>query len=363
MSKLISERTKENILESVTTETYAQITGQQPRRSGANYFIKSPFSDEKNGSFCIWSDMRFKDFSSGKAGDIISLAMDLQGMEYPDAIKQLADMHNITVEYDGPEIAPEVREKRDEMQRCLDAAMNLYIQKRAELLEDHPCHEHLREVRELDPDTINAFEIGYAPGDGQWLAKKLLEQGLIVPAIELGLVINSEGQQKKDRMRDAIVFPIRSKSGKMAGFACRPFSGKPAKYLNAPSNDLYDKSRTLYGLNLAKKSIARKKQIYITEGYFDVISLHRAGAENAVATCGTALTEEHAFMIKKMAEEVIILRDGDEPGKKAARRDFELLLRHGLIVKLCNLPNGADPDDFVREHMKPRTHFTQLQTI
>lgn len=362
MSKIISERTKEAILESVSIDTYAQVTGEQPRRSGANYFIRSPYTDEKSASFCIWSDMRFKDFSSGKSGDIITLLMDRQGLEFPEAMKQLADMLNITVEYDGPDISPEQRDKRDELQRCLDAAMALYQNKRTELVDDHPCMEHLRVRRELDQGTIDAFEIGYAPADGTWLAKKLLDQGLIMPAIELGLVINDDNQQKRDRMRDAIVYPIRGKSGRMVGYACRPFSGKPAKYLNAPSNELYDKSRTLYGMNLAKSEIAKRRQVIIAEGYFDVMSLHRAGAPHSVATCGTSLTDEHARIITKMADEVIILRDGDNAGQKAAKRDFEMLLRHGAMVQVCNLPDGLDPDDFVRQHMPPRQHFTELET-
>jgi DNA primase catalytic core len=361
--KLISQRTKEAILDAVSIDTYAQITGERPKRSGANYFIKSPFSDEKTGSFCIWNDMRYKCFSSGKSGDIISLVMETQAQEYPDAVRQLADMLGVIVEYEGTDTTPEERDKRDELQRCLEGAMHLYLKKREALADDHHCMQHLLETRQLDRASIDSFELGYAPADGAWLAGKLLEQGLIMAALELGLVKTTDDSQRRyDAMRDAIVYPIRNKAGRMCGFACRPFSGKPAKYLNAPASDLYDKSRLLYGMNLAKRAIRKLGFAYVTEGYFDVMSLHRAGAENSVATCGTALTEAHCDLLKRHCKRVVILRDGDKAGKKAAKRDFELLLKAGLVVEVCHLPHGQDPDDYVRQHMPPQKSYRELDT-
>jgi DNA primase len=186
---------------------------------------------------------------------------------------------------------------------------------------------------------------------------------MAIPAEKLGLIKKSDSGQYYDRIRDAIVFPICNANGTPLGFGARPFSGKP-KYFNSSSSEIYDKSATLLGLNLAKKSIRIQKCAILVEGNFDVISMHRAGCTNTVATCGTALTADHCKQLKKHCKTVILMRDGDDAGMKAAKKDFELLMAHGFLVKIFQLTDGQDPDDFVREHMymNPNENFADLKT-
>lgn len=354
--KRITPTCEDAIKESVSIDTYKHILNDEIKKSGTTWKVKSPFGNEKTASCHIWSNMRFKDFSSGKSGDVFTILMENQAMSYPEALEHVAGIEQVHLEYEETEQDAELISRRNDMKGALTMSMDIYQQKLGKLAEDHPIIKHLREERQLDNESIAEWELGYAPGDGRYMRDKLLEQGLLLPALDVGLVKEKNGKQY-DALRDCLVFPIRNKGGHLVGFACRNFSEKAPKYVNAPASELYDKSQILYGLNHAKSTIRLRNRIYISEGYFDVISMHRAAAQNTVATCGTALTPEHCAIIRKLTRNATILRDNDRAGRKAALRDFELLMQHDFNVDVCMLPEGSDPDDFVRQNIEPRKRF------
>ena len=366
----ISSRTIETVKDSIGITDFEKIlTGKSLKKAGSGWVCLSPYTDEKSPSFTIFGGgTRFKDFSSGKSGDAIALLMDLHNLDFVAAIERLAEWNGITVEREGKDADPEKMDRMEEMRRTLEACMALFARRLHQLPDEHHALVELREKRALDEASIQRWDLGYAPNDWQWLWDQIREQALYTPAMEQGLVREKNGKVF-DGIRDAITFPVYDAAGRAAGWGCRNFQtqmpdgGKVPKYVNASGNDIYDKSRILYGMHLAKGAIRKMRFAYLTEGYMDVISMHRAGAENTVATCGTALTEAHCILLKKYCPRVVILRDGDPAGQKAAMRDFEILLEHGFDVKVCHLPDEMDPDDFVRTVMPPNEAFVKQTAV
>ena len=360
----ISERTVEAVKDSIDISDFEKIlTGKTVKKAGSGWVCLSPYTDEKSPSFTIFAGgTRFKDFSSGKSGDAIALLMDLHNLEFAPAIERLAEWNGVTVEKEGKDADPEKMDRMEEMHRTLENCMTLFAKRLHQLPDEHHALVELRQKRGLDEDSIQRWDIGYAPDEWQWLWDQIREQALYTPALDQGLVREKAGKVY-DGIRDALTFPVYDAAGRAAGWGCRNFKekmpdgGKVPKYVNASGNDIYDKSRILYGMHFAKAAIRKMRFAYITEGYMDVISMHRAGATNTVATCGTALTEWHCKLLKKFCPRVVILRDGDAAGQKAAMRDFEILLDHGFDVKVCHLPGGMDPDDFVRTIMPPNEAY------
>jgi DNA primase len=337
--------------------------GRELKKQGSGWVCLSPFTDERSPSFTIYDGAtRFKDFSSAKSGDVISLLMECENLEFVAAIERLAEWNGITVEREGKDADPEKIDRMEEMRLTLDKCMRLYAKKLHGLPEDHHAWQELLGKRALDQESIIKWDLGYAPNDWQWLWDQVREQGLYQPATDQGLIRESKGKAY-DGVRDALTFPVYDAAGRSCGWGCRNFQtktpdgGKVPKYINASGNDIYDKSRILYGMHLAKGAIRKMGFAYLTEGYMDVISMHRGGATNTVASCGTALTEWHVKLLQKHCRRVVILRDGDEPGQRAAMRDFEILLEHGMAVEVCQLPDGMDPDDYVRTVMPPNEVF------
>lgn len=354
---LISQKTVEEIYEAIGVETFRQLIPGEMKKAGRSFVCFSPFGDEKTPSCHIFNGgTRYKDFSSGKGGTAINLVMDLEGKTYPEALERIAALHGIHVQYDETEPKdPEKVEKLEEMRRTLAAAIRAYDRKLHELPTEHPVwEEQLIGKRQLDVQTIQEWGLGYAPDDWTWMWDKVREAGKYKPALELGLV-HTTGERTFDSLRNAVIFPIHNHRGNLVSYAGRLLSTaeykgkKPPKYINGPGNELYDKSAILYGLHMALPKLKLWKEVYLVEGYFDVINMHRAGAENTVATCGTALTPKHCELLKRLGIRwVNILRDSDKAGEKAAMRDFELLLRYGFEVRVVQLPAGMDPDDYAR---------------
>jgi len=351
---LISQRTVDEIFDAVSVETFRSIIPNELKRAGRNYVCKSPFGDEKTPSCSIFNGgTLYKDFSSGKGGNAVSLVMDIESKTYPEALERIAGIHNIHVVYDESKQDIEKLEKRDEMSRCLRAAVRSYDRKLHELPHEHPVWEdQLLGRRQLDMQTIQEWGLGYAPDDWTWMWDKIRESGMYTPALDLGLV-KTKGDRTFDTLRNAVIFPIHNHRGELVSHAGRllntePYKGKkPPKYINGPSNEMYDKSAVLYGMHMATEKVKLWKEVNLVEGYFDVINMHRAGAVNTVATCGTSLTEKHCEQLKRMGVRwVNIMRDGDAAGQKAAMRDFEMLLGYGFEVRIVVLDAGMDPDDF-----------------
>ncbi|WP_422105547.1 DNA primase [Winogradskyella sp.] len=322
------------------------------KKKGANYFCKSPFTNERSASFSVSPEKQmFKCFSSGIGGDAIKFVMEQQSLEFIEAIEAIAKVHSIFLEKET--VTPEVQRQRDaraEMFGLLDKVSNKFVASRKQLPKEHWINDILEE-RKFTDDAIVSYMLGYAPNANQ-LYKWAAENGTLAIAKELGLC-GSKENSGYDVFKNRLIFPIHNHKGAVVGFGGRRSNNEAdtnyAKYINSKESPIYKKSNVLYGLWQAKRAISKTGTAILTEGYTDVIGMVQHGCENTIASCGTALTDNHAQLIKKYGQEIILLRDGDEAGHKATIRDIDICLANGLQVSLCVLPEGEDPDSFARQ--------------
>ena len=322
------------------------------KRSGSNLKGLCPLHGEKTPSFYVSPAKGiFKCFGCGEGGDAISFLEKLDGLDYVGALRRLAHKYNITIE--EAEVSNEVRAERqrtEALQLVNDYARDFYREQLTATDEGRAIGLSYFRQRGYTDETIAKFELGFAPPRGDALKRAALDAGYQRDYLkDLGL-ITKDGS--RDFLRDRVVFPIHSQSGKVVAFAGRILRKREhaPKYLNSPETELYDKSATLYGLHLARTAIRRADQCLITEGYADVIALYQAGVTNAVPTSGTSLTAGHIRLIKRLTQRVVFLYDGDKAGVKAALRGLDLVLAEGMEVRLVLLPEGHDPDSYVKEH-------------
>ena len=281
--------------------------------------------------------------------------MELDSLTYPEALKWIAEKANIAIEYEGGEFTKAELSKRDRLSETLRNVVAIYIRALEDGGYESPAMRELRDTRQLDDRSIGAWQLGYC--DGKQELTQLLPNSL-KELRELGLINENTGA---DIMGHSVIYPIHSRSGEVLAIAGRnldyPANERP-KWLNLANSPLYQKDKVLFGLNAAKAKAAKRGHMYVVEGYNDVISMHRGGAENTVATCGTALSQAQVEAIKKVCRKVVILRDSDGPGQKAAERDFMLCMQQGMEVDVCVLPLDQDPDDFVRSVMPAHQHYS-----
>lgn len=321
------------------------------KKKGANYECCSPFTEENTPSFKVSPvKQMFKCFSSGHGGDGIAFVMLKSGVEFVEAIEVIASIHNIFL--DKEEVTPELQRKLDEraeMYQLLTKVSRKYMATLKNLDQGHWAKTMLS-ARQFSEEIQIAFQIGFAPEKNE-VTKWATELGLLGMAKDLG-ISNTKNSHSYDVFKNRLIFPIHNHKGAVVGFGGRRSNDEKdagyAKYLNTKESTIYNKSKVLYGLFQAKKEIARTGVAILTEGYTDVTGMHENGCENAVASCGTALTDDHASLLKKYAQELILLRDGDPAGQRATIRDIDICLGHGLQVSLCVLPEGEDPDSFAR---------------
>lgn len=310
------------------------------KKSGANYCAPSPFTDEKTPSFFVVPSKNiFKCFSSGKGGSAITFVMEKVGLNYPDAIKEIAGQFNIQVEYEQNGHPPEHYDELERLYTINHAAARRYAEQFHNIrkIADHPAVHELVDKRKFTDETIVQWQIGYAPGDvsgeytpAKWnfLSSKIVLNGYYEQAIELGL-IKTKNQDNYDTFRHRIMFPIIDHAGRYAGFGGRALQsdGMNPKYLNSDDSRIFNKSKILYGLNFAIQAIRKKGYANITEGYTDVISFHQAGLDNTVGTCGTALTEDQCKLLRKYTDKAVLFYDGDDAGQRAAMRAIDILIK------------------------------------
>jgi len=323
----------------------------QLKKAGSNLKGLSPWTDEKTPSFFVSpSKGIFKDFSSGKGGNSVTFLMELEHMSYPEALRYLAEKYSIEVEETGMD----PKEKEDQSLRESLALVNKFALEAFEhnLWEEHEGQKigltYFRE-RGFTDKTIRKFALGYALDQNNAFTERAKAAGHQEDHL-LTLGLTKEGNYGKyDFFRGRVIFPIRNVSGRCIAFAGRTLkSDNKVKYINSPESELYDKSKTLYGLYEGKQNIIREDKCFLVEGYTDVISLHQAGIEYAVASSGTSLTAEQAKLIKRYTKNVSVLYDGDKAGINAALRGIDLLLQQGLQVRVLLFPEGHDPDSFAQ---------------
>ena len=293
-------------------------------------------------------------------GSIFTLVQEMEGVPFPEAVEQLADRFGVDLPQSSRGGGPE-RVKREPLHHALRFAARFFYHQLTTTEPGERALAYLTDERGLTEETIKAFGLGYAPG--RWDAlTTAAESEQIAPETleEAGLAIARKGGDGYyDRYRGRVVFPLFSRVGRVLGFAGRVFEGAegpaisgdfdPPKYINSPETPVYHKKDVLYGLHQAKNALRNEEEALLVEGYTDVIALHQAGVQHAVATCGTALTAEQAKMLGRYAERVTLLYDADEAGTRAALRGMDRVLEAGLGAYAARLPEGRDPDDFVRE--------------
>lgn len=332
-----------------------QIIGEtvELKRSGVRSLGLCPFHGEKTPSFSVHGGQQFfYCFGCGESGDVFSFLMKYHGVDFPQALKMVATRYNIAL----PERRRSAEDERRQKKRTLLFKINEFATQQYEryLLSSSKAksaRDYLRK-RGVDEKTIQQYRIGYAPDverEGwNYLGSKLQADELKI-AIEVGLVVEKERGGTYDRFRDRIVFPIMDISGQVAGFGGRIVGeGKP-KYLNSPESLVFNKGRLLLGLYQQKDKIRISNEVVLVEGNFDLISLVSRGCENVVAPLGTALTREQIRLVKRYAEKIVLLFDGDEAGVKAAARAVPFFLAEQVPGRVALLPRGDDPDTYIRE--------------
>jgi len=320
------------------------------KKKGQNMWACCPFHEEKTPSFSVAPNKGiYKCFGCGKAGDSLQFIMDLEGLNFPEAVRQLADKYGIEIE--ETESSPEQQEAYNERE-SLYIVLNFATDYFKDLLHDHPQGKSIGlsyfKERGFSNATIDKFDLGFTLDQWDGLIKAAKAAGHTEELLEkAGLIIKKE-DKTYDRFRNRVIFPIHSISGKPIAFGARILVNdkKQPKYINSPETDVYHKSEVLYGIAQAKKSIRDEENCYLVEGYTDVISLHQSGVENVVASSGTSLTTQQIKLIGRYSQNVTVLFDGDAAGLKAAMRGIDLILEGGLNVKVVIFPDGEDPDSY-----------------
>ncbi len=325
----------------------------QLKKRGVNYLGLCPFHNEKTPSFTVSPSKEiFKCFGCGKVGNAVNFVMEHEHLTYPEALKYLARKYHIEVV--EKELSKEDIERQNERESLLVVTAYAARQFTENLFStDEGITIGLPYFRErgFRQETLKKFELGYSFEKRDAFSKKALEDGYRQEyLVKTGLSIQNE-DRIFDRFSGRVMFPIHSLSGQVLGFGGRILKSdaKTAKYLNSPESEIYHKSRILYGMFHARKSISQDDRCYLVEGYTDVLSLHEAGIENVVASSGTSLTQEQVKLIKRFTPNITILYDGDPAGIKASLRGIDIILEEGMNVKIVLLPNGEDPDSYSKK--------------
>jgi DNA primase len=323
----------------------------QLKKRGPRYVGLCPFHSEKTPSFSVHAGLQFfKCFGCGKGGDVFAFLMELEGMSFFEALKTLAEQHGIALPKRGAEaLADEQTRLRAAVYRQHEIAQQFFREQLA-APEGRLAREYLHQ-RGLTSDDAGAFGLGFAPA-GARLARVLEKEAFSAEQLEAGgLVLKSqEGAGFFDRFRNRLIFPIFGERGALIAFAGRALDPEQQpKYMNSPESPIYKKSQVLYNLHQAREPIRKQKRAVLVEGYMDVIGAWRAGVKEVVATCGTALTVEQIRMLRRHSATVTVNFDPDTAGRNAAERSIHLLLEEDMHVRVLNLPDGLDPDEFCQE--------------
>lgn len=349
---MISKATIDTVFETARVE---EVIGDfvQLKRAGSNFKGLSPFSDERSPSFMVSPVKQiWKDFSSGKGGNSVAFLMEHEHFTYPEAIRYLAKKYNIeieeTVQTDEEKANTDVRES---MYLVSEFAKNYFQDALLNTEEGKAIGYSYFKERGFTNETIKKFSLGYSPEAWDAFTKEALGKGYKLEFLEsTGLTIPRD-DRPFDRFKGRVMFPIQSMSGRVLGFGGRILTNdkKAAKYLNSPESDIYHKSKVLYGIFQAKQAIAKQNNCFLVEGYTDVIQFNQTGIENVVSSSGTALTPDQIRLINRLTKNVTVLFDGDAAGLRASIRGIDLILEEGMNVRVCEFPDGEDPDSFAKK--------------
>ncbi|HKP53298.1 MAG TPA: DNA primase [Chloroflexia bacterium] len=354
------------------------VVGETVRltRAGRNLKGLCPFHGEKTPSFVVYpQNGSYHCFGCGENGDIFGFLMKTEGLDFRGALEKMAGKAGVELKPRNDQAVAEDRQKERLKEAC--AAASAYYHN---LFRNHPAANHARayaEKRGLTADTIEKFQVGFAPDSWDALGSYLAGRGYSAQEmVDAGLVAEKDEGGHYDRFRNRLMFPIRDSKGAIVGFGARALGeGQTPKYLNSPQSAIYDKSSILYGFDLARQAIQKSGQVVVVEGYMDVVGAHQAGQANVVASSGTALTDRHAEMLKRIAKRIVLCLDPDTAGDLAALKGSEVLQEHAekiaipirgerglmgverrseLEIRIMQLPRGKDPDELLLEPGGPQ---------
>ena len=322
------------------------------KKMGTSHKCCCPFHVEKTPSFVVTREKQlYHCFGCGAGGNVITFIMEIEKLNFVEALKFLADKAHIKL----PQNQQYNSERNEKRERQLlihrDAAIYYY----KTLLHDSKAMAYLLD-RKIDKATIKKYGLGYAPKYGNGLLRYLFSKKYnINELLESGLILRSKNRSTNDlydRFRDRIMFPIQNVTGKVIAFGGRVLDNSISpKYLNSPETQIFHKGKNLYGLNNAKKEIVNE-QIIIVEGYMDVIGLYQKGIKNAVASLGTAFTQDQSKLLKRYAKELVVIYDGDRAGQEATSKAIEILQDNDIDIKIVSLPDNLDPDEYINQYGK-----------
>jgi DNA primase len=327
----------------------------QLKRSGANHVGLCPFHAEKSPSFSVNTGRQmFKCFGCGVGGDVFEFLMRVEGLNFPEAAQRIAGEMGIDIE--ERKLSAEEdrrRQEREKLQRVNAVAAEFFHRQLLDSPEAEGCRQYLNK-RGYGRTSAAEYQLGYAPDSWDALTNHLRQQGVdLAEARTLGLIRSRDkGDGDYDLFRGRLIFPIHDLSGRIVAFGGRILGDGQPKYINSPESPIYHKGQILFGLYGARQAIRQASEVILVEGYFDQLALARAGVSNAVATCGTALTTEHAQLIKRYAKRALLLFDNDKAGRSATFKSMDLLLPSGLETSVVELEAGEDPDSFLQKRGK-----------
>ena len=334
------ERLRASLVLSDVVQQYVAL-----RRVGRTWVGLCPFHAERTASFNVRDETgRYKCFGCGVAGDAFKFVQEIEHLDFVAAVESLAAKANVQLHYTTGEAGDRQRQRRRQLIDAMGKAVEWYHQRLLDSPDAREARDYLRK-RGLAGDVARAFKLGWAPDDWDAMSKNLD----VAPEMlrDTGLAFNNKSGRMQDSFRARVLFPIYTENGDPVALGGRvlPGSADPAKYKNSSETPIYAKSKTLYGLNWAKGDIVTADQVIVCEGYTDVIGFHRAGIKRAVATCGTALTEDHVRLLKRYATQVVLAFDADAAGQGAAQRFYEWEERYQVRVSVARFPEGKDPGD------------------
>ena len=328
----------------------ADVVGAKVKltKKGREYQGLCPFHNEKTPSFTVNESKGFYHcFGCGAHGDIIKFEMEANGLPFIDALQKLAHQAGLQM----PQLSAKDKKEEDERKSLYEIMETAcaFFERELRMPDGASGLKYFTEKRGLSPETLKKFRLGFAPNNNALMAH-LKAQGIDEKDMkELGLIAIPEDTSRRphDFFRNRVMIPITNKQGKIIAFGGRVMEKIEPKYLNSPDTPIFNKRRNLYNLDKAREVAYKEKKLIICEGYMDVISLHKAGIENAIASLGTALTAEQARILARYAKEVVICYDSDEAGQKAAQRAIPILRGAGLLVRVMAVPGNKDPDEFI----------------
>lgn len=354
--------TRDAVKQATDLVALAGSFGLQLQRSGSKYKALCPFHDDRNPSLTFDPERQtYRCWACGASGDVFTLVQNLERVDFPEALRMLAERAGIALDPTARRSTPAGPSKSDLLAVC-EWAERLF----QEALADSELARDYLASREISVESAQRFGIGFAPEERDWLSKLARRDGRDRQSLEgAGLVATAERSgHRYDRFRGRLIFPIRDLNGRTIAFGGRILptfeeagaaSGRRlAKYVNSPETTLFQKRRHLYAADLARTDARQEGWVAVVEGYTDVIAAHQVGLTNVVGTLGTALGDDHVATLRRLADRAVLVFDGDEAGQRAAERALELFLGHDLDVRILNLPEGLDPCDFLlREGADP----------